>query len=102
MFSLRGSSHRSSVLTDNPNGIIGQFLAGDEIVYSCNGDLIPDEPTTITCQDMGPPMAVWSTALLPNCSKLIITTLKYIKAMKFAYFTVDFQLHKNWFLTSSD
>ena len=82
----------------NPTDISGQFLAGDEIGYSCNGDLIPDESTTITCQDLGPPMAVWSTTLLPNCSKLIITRLKYTEAMKFAYVTVDCQSHKNWIL----
>ena len=56
-----------------PMDISGQFLVGDEIVYSCDGDLTPDEPTTITCEDLGPPMAVWSTTLIPDCSKLIIT-----------------------------
>ena len=56
-----------------PPNISGQFLVGDTIVYFCNGDLTPNEPTTTTCQDLGPLMAVWSTTLVPNCSKLIIT-----------------------------
>ena len=56
-----------------PTDISGQFLAGDEIAYSCDGDFSPGEPTIITCQDMGPPRAVWSTTLVPNCRKLIVT-----------------------------
>ena len=78
-----------------PPDISGQFLAGDEIEYSCNGDLSPGEPTAITCQDMGPPRAVWSTTLVPNCSKLSTPDLKNIEAMKSAYFMVDCQSHKN-------
>ena len=58
-----------------PMDISGQFLAGDKIAYSCEGDLSPDEPTTIICEDMGPPMAVWSASQIPVCSKLIITKL---------------------------
>ena len=56
-----------------PTDISGQFLAVDTIEYSCDGDLSPDESTTITCEDMGPPMAVWCRTLISDCSKLIIT-----------------------------
>ena len=48
-----------------PTDISGQFLAGDEIVYSCNGDLSPDEPTTITCVDNDLAMAAWVASQVP-------------------------------------
>jgi len=62
--------------TTTPSDITGQFLAGDTIVYSCNGDLIPDAPTTLTCTDhadQGTNLAIWlpdlSLAPIPECSK---------------------------------
>ena len=56
-----------------PTDISGQFLAGDTIEYSCNGDLTPDESTTITCEDSGLEMAVWSESQISNCCRLIMT-----------------------------
>jgi len=55
-----------------PSELTGQFLAGDTIDYSCNGALIPSDPTTLTCTHEAP-LAKWlpdteSTAL-PICSK---------------------------------
>ena len=58
-----------------PTDISGQFLAGDEIAYSCDGNLSPGESTTITCVDNGVTIAVWSASEIPKCSKLIITKL---------------------------
>jgi len=56
-----------------PADIDSQFLAGDTIEYSCNGDLIPDAATTLTCIDNGPTEAVWDRDVvanpLPMCSK---------------------------------
>jgi len=55
-----------------PSNLTGQFLAGDTIDYSCNGALIPSDPTTLTCIDDAP-LAKWlpdtETMPLPDCSK---------------------------------
>jgi len=55
-----------------PDDITGQFFAGDQINYVCNGALIPGTATVNTCQDNGPPMATWQISMtngLPECSK---------------------------------
>jgi len=57
----------------NPTYISGQFLTGDTIDYECNGDLIPNDPVTLTCTDIGGNYSVWlpdvATTPLPTCSK---------------------------------
>jgi len=56
-----------------PAVITGQFLVGDQIVYSCNGDLIPDTGTVNTCLDNGPLLSTWQISMtngLPECSKI--------------------------------
>jgi len=66
-----------------PSAITGQFLSGDTIDYSCNGDLIPDAPTTLTCMDTGI-MAEWlpdvTTTPLPTCSKYSLIFLNAANA----------------------
>jgi len=37
----------------NPPYYSGQFVIGDTIEYSCNGYLIPNITTTLTCSDNG-------------------------------------------------
>jgi len=55
-----------------PADITGQFVVGDQIVYSCNGDLAPNTGTVNTCLDNGPPLATWQFPMmsgLPTCRK---------------------------------
>jgi len=57
-----------------PSDINGQFLAGDSIQYSCNGNLVPDDAATSTCSDGEANLATWSFASiadLPVCSKYL-------------------------------
>ena len=83
-----------------PTDINGQFLDGDTIAYSCDGDLTPDELTTITCNDNGPPRAVWSTTIIPDCSKLLTDFIcccrqKTKKQKTDQYFVVKCIIDKN-------
>ena len=74
-----------------PMDISGQFLAGDSIEYSCDGDLTLDELTIVMCEDNGPPRAVWSTTMLPDCSKLFTDFICYCRQKKkqtYQYFVV--------------
>ena len=62
-----------------PADISGLFLAGDEIQYSCQGNLLPDEPDISTCTDLGFPLASWSIidlSQLSVCSKCFKTTMR--------------------------
>jgi len=55
-----------------PEDLTNQFFAGALIVYSCSGDLIPNDFEFSICIDNGPPLATWTiaaTADLPECSK---------------------------------
>jgi len=65
--------------TTIPPNISGQFLAGDSIQYSCNGNLVPDDAATNTCSEGGANLAAWSFASiadLPVCSKYIMQSKK--------------------------
>jgi len=54
-----------------PANISRPFMTGDAIQYSCNGALIPDTPTTLTCTltDQEEALGVWLPTLLPDCSE---------------------------------
>jgi len=59
-------------VTNPADALVRQYVVGDSFEYSCNGDLVPNNPVINMCTDAGGAMATWSVAAtedLPDCSK---------------------------------